>query len=84
MKNGILGLSWVNVKSALVYAFLIFLSEAIIFIVHQGTIFGINWKELIDVSIIPVGVFVISIIKNLLTTNSGSFLGIIKVIPPTE
>jgi hypothetical protein len=87
MKNGLLKLDWENVKSAVVYGlltmfvvFVISISEAVI---AHGSIFGVDWKNVVDISSLKVlGVFIsgISIVKNLLTTNDGKFFGLFTVV----
>ena len=88
MSNGIFKLNWVNIKSAVVYGlvtaaivFILSLAESIL---KAGSIFGIDWKAIIDTaSIAALSLFVtcVSLVKNLLTTNVGNFLGITRVIP---
>jgi len=91
MKNGLFKLEWANIKSAIVYGLLmcavVFILSALETILAHGSIFGVDWKNLIDVGVIAVlglVVSIVSIIKNLLTTNQGKFLGITTVIPNKE
>ncbi len=84
-------IDWSNIKSAVVYGLL---TWAVIFILsvaqniqNAGTIFGLDWKHIIDkgvVETIPAIVVVISLIKNFLTTDKGKFLGVVTVIPDKE
>lgn len=86
--NGLFTLSWSNVKSALVYGglavvvtFLMVVGQSIL---DAGSIYGLDWATIIDKGAIAViGVFVslLSILKNLLTTSNGKFLGLLEVIP---
>jgi hypothetical protein len=86
MKNGLFTIDWVNVKSAIVYglltmalAFILAVAEGVL---KEGSIFGIDWSMVIDRGVlVSLGVFVsmVSIIKNLLTTKRGDFLGTMKV-----
>jgi hypothetical protein len=76
MQNGILKLSWVNVQSALVYGFISLALE----IIKVGNIFTLDAKNLANVFVMAI---LASIVKNLLTTNSGTFAGI-KVIDQTQ
>ena len=84
-------IDWANIKSAIVYGLLSSLVLGVLaslgYVLKLGNIWGIDWKELTNVGILAaIGGFVagISIIKNLLTTNSGKFLGITEVIPDKE
>ena len=71
MKNGIFKLTKNNLKSAVVYG----LVAVAVVIISEGTIFGLDWKALTDVGILAV---LTSIVKNLLTTDTSEFLGIVK------
>ena len=75
--NGILKLSWVNVQSALVYGFV----AVALLIISKGTVFGLDLKELVDTLVLGI---LASLVKNLFTTESGNFAGVVKVIPPTQ
>lgn len=86
--NGIFTLTWSNVRSALVYGLLVLgASFALAFtqnVLKAGSIFGLDWKHLIDTAVIatlPILVASLSLLKNLFTTSSGNFLGVTKVIP---
>jgi len=88
MKNGILTLTWANVKSALVYGLLmfatIFMLSILQSVLNAGSIFGLDWKAVVDsavIATIPTLIAAISILKNLLTDSTGHFLGVTKVIP---
>lgn len=81
-------LDWANVKSAIVYGLLTAIVLGILamigYILKIGNIFGIEWREMINQGVIAglAGLVMgISIIKNLLTTNKGDFIGVIEVIP---
>lgn len=84
MESGILKLTKENVKSALVYGLLWGLLSVIARISEVGNVFALDWKELVNAGVLSTLAVCISLLKNLLTTNSGNFLGITKVIPPTE
>ena len=86
--NGIFTLTWSNIKSAIVYG-LLALGASFLFafaqsVLDAGSIFGLDWKHIVDTSVIatiPLLVVALSILKNLFTTSSGNFLGMTKVIP---
>lgn len=76
--NGIGVISWINVKSALVYGLLAVLMA----IIANKSIFGLDWRILVDTAVMGV---LTSFVKNFLTTNDGNFVGVVKVIDaPTE
>lgn len=86
--NGIFTLTWSNVKSALVYGGLVLLASfGLSFlqsVMQAGSIFGLDWKHIVDTAVIatlPLGIAGLSLLKNWLTDSSGHFLGITKVIP---
>lgn len=88
MKNGMFKLDWANIKSAIVYGLLtmavVFLLSVVESILKAGSIFGIDWRHVTDTATIAaLSLFVVglSLVKNLLTTNTGHFLGVVKVIP---
>ena len=89
--KGLLNLNAANIKSAIVYGVLTllatFLLAAFQSILQAGSIFGLNWKAIIDSSVIatiPLLITGISIVKNLLTTEKGKFLGVTEVIPDKD
>lgn len=84
MNNGIGALSKENIKSALVYGLLFGIFAILDGIITTGSIFNIDWKLLVNSGIIAGLGTTVSLIKNLLTTNKGNFVGTIKVIPPIE
>lgn len=77
-------ISWINIKSALVYGVLSAFLAMIIYAVGVGDVFLIDWKELANAGVYGLLVVLVSFIKNLLTTDKGNFVGLVKVIPPTE
>jgi ABC-type glycerol-3-phosphate transport system permease component len=88
MLNGLFTLTWANVKSALIYGALAlittFLLSLLQSVLNAGSIFGLDWKSIIDsaaIATIPVLITFISLGKNLLTTSQGNFLGVTEVIP---
>lgn len=86
--NGLFTLTWSNVKSAVVYGLLtlgvVFLLSLAQSVLNAGSIFGLNWKAIVDnavVATIPTLIVMISLLKNLLTNSKGNFLGAVEVIP---
>mgnify|MGYP001568264970 CR=1 FL=1 len=84
MKNGIFKLDGSNVKSALVYGLLFGLLAILLQVQQAGSIFILDWKSLVDIGVVAMVGAVISFIKNLLTTNSGNFLGVVKTVSEIE
>jgi hypothetical protein len=89
--NGLFTLTWANVRSAVVYGLLtlisMFLLSVLQSVLNAGSIFGLDWRHTVDsavIATIPALIVMVSIGKNLLTDNSGKFLGITKVIPDNE
>ena len=88
MNNGLLTLSWSNVKSAVVYGVLtlgsMFVLSVLQNILNAGSIFGLDWMKIVDsavIATIPTLIIVVSLGKNLLTDAQGKFLGVTEVIP---
>ena len=91
MQNGILTLTWENVKGALVSGVITGVVLGILamlgYILQVGDLFGLDWKVLINtgaMAAISGLVAGVSVIKNLLTTNSGNFLGTTKIVSDIE
>lgn len=84
MQNGLFKVSKENVKSAVVYGLLWGLLVVLLQVQQAGSIFGLNWKEIADAGVLAVIAVAITLLKNLFTTNAGNFLGLVKVVPPTE
>jgi len=90
-QKGMFALSGTNFKSAIIYGLLAmiigFLFAVANAILDAHTIFGLDWKAIIDKGAIEaLGLFVLtlSIIKNLLTNAKGKFLGLVAVIPDKD
>jgi glycyl-tRNA synthetase alpha subunit len=77
MQNGIGKLSLENIYSALVYGVV----AVALYIIAQGTVFGLDWRMLVDIGALGI---LSSFVKNLMTTDKGNFVGVVKVIPPIE
>lgn len=77
MLNGLLQLSWINIKSALIYGAI----AVCLYIISKGTVFGLDWKILVDVGVMAI---LTSFTKNFFTTDAGDFAGVVKVVdaPP--
>ena len=77
-------LNWINIKSALVYGVLSALLAMVLYVTSVGDIFKVSWQALVNSGVFGFLIVLVSLLKNLLTTDSGNFLGIIRVIPDVE
>lgn len=84
MQNGLFKVSKANVQSAIVYGLLWGLLSVLLQVQQAGSIFGLDWKAIADAGVLAVIAVVITLLKNLFTTDAGNFLGLVKVVPPTE
>ncbi len=82
MQNGLFTLSWVNVKSAIVYGLLWALLVVLVEVQQAGTIFGLDWKTIADAGVLGFIAVIVTLLKNFFTTKEGNFLGLVKVVPP--
>ena len=81
--KGIGKLTIENLRSAFWYGILTSLFIGAVYVVHVGDIFAIDFHKLINLMVLGLLEFFISIVKNFFTTSSGTFLGM-KVIPTIE
>lgn len=79
MNSNFFTLSWKDVKSAIVYGLLIAILTVLIFIKTAGSIYSIDWKTALDMFVISLITSGVSLLKSLLTTSDGKFVGLIKV-----
>jgi hypothetical protein len=75
MNNGIFKLDWANIKSSIVYGVIMGVGAMFAYAASIGDIFALDWRMLVNTGIFGMGG---ALLKNLLTTNSGEFLGFIK------
>ena len=75
--NSKLGLlNWVEVKSALVLAFITALVAIIVKVISAGSVFGLDWKVLVNTGTLAFLAFFVSTLKDLLTTSKGVIAGV--------
>ncbi|MGI9118429.1 MAG: hypothetical protein ACR2IQ_02680 [Minisyncoccia bacterium] len=67
-----------QIKSAIISALLVAIIATLGYITTVGSIWKIDWRVIIDVGVMSLTTGLASILKNLLTTGNGKFLGIIK------
>jgi hypothetical protein len=77
-------ISWINIKSALVYGVLSAILMMALYAISIGDVFALDMKALVNAGVFGFITVLTSLIKNLLTTDEGKFIGVVKVIPPTE
>lgn len=82
MKNGILTLNLKNLKGALVSGVLMAILSSSTYVIGIGDIFAVESKVLVNVAVISFLTAVVSLIKSLLTDDSGAFAGAIEVTNP--
>jgi hypothetical protein len=75
-------LNLVNIKSALVYGLLSAILEVCIAMISVGDVFNFDWHALLNAGVFGFLIVFVSLIKNLLTSDSGNFVGVIKVTQP--
>lgn len=77
MQNGLLTLSWGNVKSALISGLVMAILAIIGYAQSVGDFSSLNLRTLINVGIFAGLGVIQSLIKNFLTSNKGNFLGVV-------
>ncbi len=68
-----------QLKSALVSTVLVAVMAIIGYITGVGDIFSLDWKVLINIGVMALLAGLASVIKNLLTTDSGNFAGVLNI-----
>ncbi len=74
--NGIGTLSWINVKSALVFGVIVGIGAIIVYTFKVGDIFKLDWHTLVNSFYFGFAGVFLSLVKSLITTNSGSVGGV--------
>ena len=80
MENGIFKLSWVHIKSALVHGVLWGLLIVGMQVIEIGNVFALDWRALLNAGVLAFLGAVVSLLKNMLTTNKGNFVGVVEVV----
>lgn len=81
MSNGIFTLDWVNIKSALVSGLIMAVLAMIGYVIGIGDIFKIDVHAIVNIGVLAGLGVVQSLVKNLLTTNDGKFVGKVEIKP---
>lgn len=76
MNSNFLRINWLEIKEAIAVAIVTFLLTIIIEIIAANTIFGLEWKTIINNAIISALAFFGTFLKSLFTTNNGILAGV--------
>lgn len=79
--TGLLKLDWANVKSALVSGVLTAVLAGAGYIIGLGDIFAIDLHAISNVVGLAFLTTLVSLVKALLTTNEGNFVGAVNIDP---
>jgi glycyl-tRNA synthetase alpha subunit len=71
--SSIFKLNLQNVYSAIIYGVL----AIALYIIAQGSVFGLDWKTIVDVGILAI---LTSFVKNFLTTSEGKFANVVDTV----
>ncbi len=82
MNSNLMTLNWTEIKSALVYAVLTALAAMLVHVIGVGDIFALSVKPIVNIGVLSFAVGMLSLIKNLLTTDKGKFVGVVQVKEP--
>jgi len=67
---------WIDVRDALAVGVVVFLLTAIIEVIAAKSIYGLDWKTILNNAVIGALSVVGSFLKSLLTTSKGTLAGI--------
>ena len=69
-------ISWAQIKNAIAYIFLTAILGMGLYVLGVGDVFQINFQNLINIGAISIVSGIVSIIKDLLTTEQGKLAGV--------
>lgn len=72
-------INWRDVKSALTNVFLSAVLGMGLYVLNVGSVFQIDFHSLVNIGAISVVTGIVSIIKHLLTTSEGNFVGLVSL-----
>lgn len=78
--SGLFKLDWTNIKSALVSGVLTAILGGAGYVIGLGNIFSVDIHTLANIVVLAFLVAVVSLIKQLLTTSQGNFVGAVNVV----
>jgi len=76
MQSGVFTLSWINFKSAVVSGLITGIIGIGLYVVGVGDLWKVDFHSLINIGSISAISAIVSLVKNFLSTNSGSVAGI--------
>ena len=68
-----------DVRGALVSATFMAVTAILVYVYEQGSIWALDFAELVNVGVMAAIVYLISIAKNFLTDSDGKFVGAVKI-----
>lgn len=68
-----------ELKSAFIFALVTATVAVIIYILSVGDVYKLDHHQLVNIGALSFLNGVLSLLKNFLTTNSGKFMGLVKV-----
>ena len=78
-QSGLFALNWTNIKSALVSAVITAILAGAGYIIGVGNVFQIDVHAFVNVLALSALTALVSVIKSLLTTSQGNFVGAVAV-----
>lgn len=72
--------NWAQIRSACVSIGLAVVLAVAVYIVGVGDIFAIEYKTLINIGVLAGLVGIIDLVKSLLTTKQGDFVGAVNIV----
>ena len=79
MEQGTFSLDLASFKSALVSTVLMAVLAVLVYVIGLGDIWKISWYSLTNIGVIALATGIVSLIKNFLTGNNGTFAGLTKI-----
>ena len=77
--SNILNINWQDIKSALVSTLLMGILAVLVYILGVGDIFALDIKSLLNCGVMAIAAGLVSVIKSLLTTENGNFIGAVNI-----
>lgn len=79
MNTGIFTLNWESFKSALVSAVIMTVIAVAGYVIGLGDLWKIEFHAIINIGVMAFLTGLVSLIKNFLTSDSGTFAGSVKI-----
>lgn len=68
-----------TIKSALVSVLLMAVVQVGVYVIQIGNVFQLDWRVLVNLGVISLITGAVSVIKNMLTTDKGNFMGLTNI-----